>query len=178
MYSIPVKIKLLRADAKIPAYQTPGSAACDLSACLDEPVTLLPGQSALIPTGIAIAPETGDEPVAALLYARSGLAVKHGITLLNCVGVIDADYRGEIKVALINLSAEHILSRTANASRRRFSPPYGAAFFRKLPHSTTPNAVPADSEAPAPTKQNHPYSHNSNFHGGYPCPDPSGSTCS
>ena len=108
MYNIPVKIKLLRADAKIPAYQTPGSAACDLSACLDEPVTLLPGQSALIPTGIAIAPEAGEEhePVAALLYARSGLAVKHGITLLNCVGVIDADYRGEIKVALINLSAE------------------------------------------------------------------------
>ncbi len=106
MYDIPVKIKLLRADAKIPTYQTAGSAACDLSACLNEPVTLRPGQSALIPTGIALAPETGDEPVAALIYARSGLAIKHGIALQNSVGVIDADYRGEIKVGLINLSGE------------------------------------------------------------------------
>lgn len=106
MNNLHVKIKLLRADAKIPAYQTAGSAACDLSACLDEPVTLLPGQSALIPTGIAIAPETGDTPAAALLYARSGLAVKHGIALVNGVGVIDSDYRGEIKVGLINLSGE------------------------------------------------------------------------
>lgn len=106
MYDIPVKIKLLREDAKIPAYQTAGSAACDLSACLDEPVTLLPGQSALIPTGIALAPAADGEPAAALIYARSGLAVRHGIALVNGVGVIDSDYRGEIKVGLINLSSE------------------------------------------------------------------------
>ena len=105
MYNIPVKIKLLRDGARIPAYQTAGSAACDLSACLDEPVTLHPGQSALIPTGIALAPEA-DAPVVLLLYARSGLAIKHGIALQNGVGVIDADYRGEIKVGLINQSAE------------------------------------------------------------------------
>jgi dUTP pyrophosphatase len=103
MYNIPVKIKLLREGAKIPAYQTADAAACDLSACLDEPVTLLPGQSALIPTGIAVAPEA-DCPVVLLLYARSGLAVKHGIALVNGVGVVDADYRGEIKVGLINQS--------------------------------------------------------------------------
>ena len=106
MYDIPVKIKLLRTGAKIPAYQTAGSAACDLSACLDAPVTLLPGQSALIPTGIALAPAADDEPVAALIYARSGLAVKHGISLSNGVGVVDSDYRGELKVGLINQSAE------------------------------------------------------------------------
>ena len=66
-------------------------------------MTLLPGQSALIPTGIAVAPES-KSPVVLLLYARSGLAVKHGIALVNSVGVIDADYRGEIKVGLINHS--------------------------------------------------------------------------
>ena len=103
MYNIPVKIKLLREGAKIPAYQTADAAACDLSACLDEPVTLLPGQSALIPTGLAAAPES-ESPVVLLLYARSGLAVKHGIALVNGVGVIDPDYRGEIKVGLINHS--------------------------------------------------------------------------
>ena len=103
MYNIPIKIKLLREGAKIPAYQTADAAACDLSACLDEPVTIQPGQSALIPTGIAVAPEN-TSPVVLLLYARSGLAVRHGIALVNGVGVIDADYRGEIKVGLINQS--------------------------------------------------------------------------
>ncbi len=106
MYDIAVKIKLLRSDTKIPVYQTAGSAACDLSACLDEPVTLEPGQSALIPTGIALAPDAENEPVAILIYARSGLAIKHGIALQNGVGVVDSDYRGEIKVGLINQSTE------------------------------------------------------------------------
>ncbi len=96
---IKVKIKNLTGDAPIPAYQTPGSAACDLCAAIGEPLTLDPGKSALLPTGIAIAPE---ESCVCLLFARSGLAVKHGITLANSVGVIDQDYRGEIKVALIN----------------------------------------------------------------------------
>ena len=123
MYNIPVKIKLLRADAQIPVYQTPGSAACDLSACLDEPVTLLPGQSALIPTGIALAPEAEDEPVAALIYARSGLAIKHGIALQNSVGVIDSDYRGEIKVGLINLSGEpYTLTHGERIAQMIFTP--------------------------------------------------------
>ncbi len=106
MNNISVKILRLRDNANIPAYQTDGSAACDLSACLDAPVTIEPGKSALIPTGIAIAPDTDSTPVAALLYARSGLAVKHGIALANGVGVIDSDYRGEIKVGLVNLSSD------------------------------------------------------------------------
>lgn len=100
---IKVKIKNLTGDAPIPVYQTPGSAACDLCAAIEEPLTLDPGKSALIPTGIAIAPE---ESCVCLLFARSGLAVKHGITLANSVGVIDQDYRGEIKVALINHGGE------------------------------------------------------------------------
>ena len=71
---------------------------------LDAPLTLEPGQRTMIPTGLAI--ELPDAGCVALLYARSGLAIKHGLTLPNCVGVIDSDYRGEIRVGLINLGAE------------------------------------------------------------------------
>ena len=100
---INVKIKALRDIPAFPAYQTPGSAACDVCAAIDEPVTIQPGQTALIPSGIAIEPS---EPCVCLLFARSGLAMKHGITLANTVGVIDMDYRGEIKAALINHGTE------------------------------------------------------------------------
>ena len=95
-----LKIKKLRENAKIPFRATPGSAGMDLYACIDEPVTLGPGEKAVIPTGIAIAlpgPELG-----AFIFARSGLAIKHGIGLLNSVGVIDSDYRGEICIGVIN----------------------------------------------------------------------------
>ena len=95
-----LKIKKLRENAKIPFRATPGSAGMDLYACIDEPVTLGAGEKAVIPTGIAIAlpgPELG-----AFIFARSGLAIKHGIGLLNSVGVIDSDYRGEICVGVIN----------------------------------------------------------------------------
>lgn len=129
MYNIPVKIKFLRADAKVPAYQTAGSAACDLSACLDEPVTLEPGQSALIPTGIALAPDADSAPLAVLLYARSGLAIKHGIALQNGVGVVDTDYRGEIKVGLINLSAEpYTIRHGERIAQMIFTPVLHAVF--------------------------------------------------
>ena len=97
---INVKIKKLSERARVPQYQTPGAAAVDLCALLDQPVTLPPGASVLIPTGISI--DCGSS-VTALVFPRSGLASKHGITLANCVGVIDSDYRGEIKVALKNL---------------------------------------------------------------------------
>ena len=96
-----VKIKLSRGmDA--PTYATQGSAAVDLRAALDEgqTVTILPGERALIPTGIAISPETRD--VVAVVAGRSGLGIKQGITLSNSIGVIDSDYRGEICVGLIN----------------------------------------------------------------------------
>lgn len=100
---INIKIKKLSGNTAIPAYQTTGSAACDLCAAIDSPVIIEPGKSALIPTGIAIEPT---ESCVCLLFARSGLAVKHGITLANTVGVIDQDYRGEIKAALINHGGE------------------------------------------------------------------------
>ena len=103
--TIPVKLKKLRPDAAIPAYQTPGAACCDLTAAGD-PVTVLPGERALVPTGLAM--DFGDPGYAALIFARSGLASKKGLTLSNGVGVVDADYRGEIKVALVNLGSEPV----------------------------------------------------------------------
>lgn len=88
----------------MPFYATPGSAGMDLTACIDEPVTLKPLERSLIPTGIAVKLPSAD--YGAFIFARSGLAVKKGITLSNCVGVVDSDYTGEIKVGLINLSGE------------------------------------------------------------------------
>ena len=97
-----LKIKLLSPDVPLPRYATPGAAAMDLTVCLDAPVTIAPRALVRIPTGVAIA-LPGPEYVA-LVFARSGLGVKHGISLANGVGVIDSDYRGEIQVGLTNLS--------------------------------------------------------------------------
>lgn len=91
-------------EIPFPAYATPGSAGMDLRACIDAPVTIPAGDRRMIPTGLAIA-LPGPEWVA-LVYARSGLAIKHGIAPANCVGVIDSDYRGELVVGLLNSSRE------------------------------------------------------------------------
>ncbi len=101
-----VKIKFLdnNKQQKMPFYATSGSAGMDLTAVLDKPVTLKPLERALIPTGIAINLPSAE--YGAFVFARSGLAVKKGITLSNAVGVIDSDYTGEIKVGLVNLSNE------------------------------------------------------------------------
>lgn len=102
--SVNVRLQKLHPRARVPAYQTEGAAACDLCALLDAPVTLQPGERFLVPTGIAIQicrPET-----AAILAARSGLASRYGIALANGIGVIDSDYTGEVKVALVNLSQD------------------------------------------------------------------------
>ena len=98
---INVKIKLTR-GAKIPEYATDGSAAVDLRAMTDESYTLAPGERHSFPTGLAISPET--RGVVAIIAARSGLGIKHGINLSNGIGVIDSDYRGEISVGLFNSS--------------------------------------------------------------------------
>lgn len=86
----------------LPKYETPGSAGLDLRACIDAPLILAPGALVLVPTGLAVA--LPSSAFVALLFARSGLAARHGVALSNGVGVIDSDYRGEIKVALTNLS--------------------------------------------------------------------------
>ena len=100
MEPITVKYKVLDARAKVPAYATPGSAAADLCAVLDEPLTLAPMERALVPTGLAI--ELPGAHSVALVYARSGLACKRGLAPANKVGVVDSDYRGEINVVLHN----------------------------------------------------------------------------
>ena len=94
-----IHVKLLREGAKIPTYGTDQAAGADLYACLEEAVRIAPGETKLIPTGIAM-----EVPVhcAGLVYARSGLACKRGLAPANKVGVIDSDYRGEIFVALYN----------------------------------------------------------------------------
>jgi dUTP pyrophosphatase len=96
-----VYVVLINPAAELPVRATEKSAGLDLHACLSQPVTLKPGQFTLIPTGIAIELPAGHE---GQVRPRSGLAVKHGITVLNSPGTIDEDYRGEVKVALINHS--------------------------------------------------------------------------
>ena len=99
-----LKIFVTRQDgAGLPAYATHASSGMDLRAFLNNPITLKPMERALIPTGLAISIPEGYE---AEVRPRSGLAVNHGITVLNTPGTIDADYRGEVKVILINLSNE------------------------------------------------------------------------
>ncbi len=90
-------------DLPLPSYQTDGSAGVDLYAAVREPVTLQPGERALIPTGIRIALPPGYE---AQVRPRSGLAARHGIGMVNAPGTIDSDYRGEVQVILVNLGQE------------------------------------------------------------------------
>lgn len=97
-----LRIKIINTSRNpLPAYATPLSAGMDLRASLDEPMTVAPGQRVLVPTGLRVELPEGYEMQ---LRPRSGLALRHGITLLNSPGTIDADYRGEIGVILINLS--------------------------------------------------------------------------
>ncbi len=99
-----LRIKRLDERAPLPKRATDGSAGHDLHALIDEPLKIAPGQLVTVGTGLAIAlPDSG---YVALVFARSGLAVKHGIALSNGVGVIDSDYRGEIKIGLCNLGNE------------------------------------------------------------------------
>ena len=101
-----VEVKIVNASAnELPNYSTPDSAGLDLRASLAEPVVLLPGERRLIPTGVRISLPEGYE---CQLRPRSGLALKKGITLVNTPGTIDADYRGEVGVILINLSNEPV----------------------------------------------------------------------
>ena len=131
-------VRFLRLDprAVAPAYATPGAAAADLCAVLDAPLTLETGQRAMIPTGLAI--ELPGPDCVALGYARSGLAVKHGLTLSNCVGVIDSDYRGEVKVGLINQSAEpYTIQPGERIAQLCIAPVWQAAFVESAQLSDT-----------------------------------------
>ena len=94
-----IAVKKLHPDALLPTYGSAAAAGADLYACLDAPVTIEPGQTAFIPTGLALEVPQG---CAGLIYARSGLACKKGLAPANKVGVVDSDYRGEVKIALHN----------------------------------------------------------------------------
>ena len=107
-----IHVKRLRPGAALPAYGSIGAAGADLTACVAEPIVIMPGQTAFVPTGIAMEVPTG---CAGLVYARSGMACKQGLAPANKVGVIDSDYRGEIVVALHNHGAE---ARTVEPGQR------------------------------------------------------------
>lgn len=98
--TIALKVLDERIRPYLPAYATPGSAGMDLRACIDAPITLIPGQTELIPTGVAI--HIRDPGLAALILPRSGLGHKHGIVLGNLVGLIDSDYQGPLMVSCWN----------------------------------------------------------------------------
>ncbi|UJP02301.1 MAG: dUTP diphosphatase [Nitrosomonas sp.] len=100
MKKIDIKILDARLHEQLPAYATPGSAGLDLRACIEQPMTINPGETCLIPTGIAI--HLADTGLAALVLPRSGLGHKHGIVLGNLVGLIDSDYQGQILVSCWN----------------------------------------------------------------------------
>ncbi len=112
MHTAPIPIKLLDHRAKLPLYGTDGAAGADLYALTDSPVIILPGQTALIHTGLALSIPPG---YVGLVCARSGLATKQGLAPANKVGIIDADYRGELMVSLYNQSGE---ARTVNHGER------------------------------------------------------------
>ena len=103
MRNIDVKILDARLRDQLPAYATAGSAGLDLRACIDAPILLKPGQTELIPSGIAI--HLDDPGLAAMVLPRSGMGHKHGIVLGNLVGLIDSDYQGQILVSLWNRGA-------------------------------------------------------------------------
>ncbi|WP_306396874.1 dUTP diphosphatase [Telluria beijingensis] len=103
MKNIDLKILDPRMKELLPAYGTPGSAGLDLRACLDAPLTIEPGQTVLVPTGLAI--HIGDPGYAAMILPRSGLGHKSGIVLGNLVGLIDSDYQGQLMVSTWNRSA-------------------------------------------------------------------------
>jgi len=103
---VPVKRLAHGQDLPLPSYATAQSAGMDLLAAIDDPISLAPGKRAMVPSGLAMALPAGFE---AQVRPRSGLAAKHGITVLNTPGTIDADYRGEVKVILINLGDEEFV---------------------------------------------------------------------
>lgn len=99
----PIPVKRLKSGAKLPTYGSAEAAGADLYACLDEDLTIAPGQSAFVPTGLAMEIPKG---CAGLIYARSGLACKKGLAPANKVGVVDSDYRGEFLIVLLNHGTE------------------------------------------------------------------------
>lgn len=137
--TVPVQIKILDPEFSAPAYALPGDAGADLSTTVD--VALKPGQRQLVPTGIAIALPLG---FVGLVHPRSGLAIREGLSIVNAPGTIDAGYRGEIKVMLVNTDAENTisLSRGDRIAQLVIQPVYQASFetVDELPESVRSDA--------------------------------------
>ena len=130
MTTIAVKVLDERMAAHLPAYATPGSAGLDLRACLDAPLVLQPGQTALIPTGLSI--HIADPGLAAMLLPRSGLGHKHGIVLGNLVGLIDSDYQGPLMVSCWNRSATAFTVQPMERIAQLIIVPVVQAVFRRV----------------------------------------------
>ncbi len=122
-----VRITLLKEGASLPRYATAGAAACDLTAAIDAPLTIPKGESRAIPTGIAISME--EDGIVAIVCARSGLAFKHGLSLVNGIGVIDRDYRGEIGVGIRNDGAADYTVTPGERIAQLMFVPYRTAEF-------------------------------------------------
>ena len=120
----------------LPEYQTSGSAGCDLCAAVSDDVLLAPGARALVPTGIAIALPEGYE---AQVRPRSGLSIRHGITVINAPGTIDADYRGEISVPMVNLSDSSYTIKRGDRIAQMVIAPYTIAVWRQTTQLDTTN---------------------------------------
>ena len=129
MTKFDVNIKKLNENAIIPTYGTEYAAGADLYACMDEAVTINPGQTSFIKTGLAMEVPVG---YAGLIYARSGLACKKGLAPANKVGVIDSDYRGEIMVALHNHSTEAVVVESGERIAQLVITPYIVAVFNQV----------------------------------------------
>jgi dUTP pyrophosphatase len=129
--SVPVRITRLRGarDLPLPARATPGSAGFDLHAALEKDLVLAPGERALVPTGFAIAVPAGYE---VQVRPRSGLALRHGIVLPNAPGTIDPDYRGEVRVILMNAGHEPYTLRRGDRVAQLVVAPVAAAVFEEV----------------------------------------------
>lgn len=135
---VDVKILDARMAQQLPAYATPGSAGLDLRACLDAPLVLEAGASALVPTGIAI--HLQDRGYAALILPRSGLGHKHGIVLGNLVGLIDSDYQGQLMVSAWNRSVQAYTLQPMERIAQLVIVPVAQAEFNVVPDFAAPSA--------------------------------------
>ena len=135
---LPIKVKKLRADAVLPTYETQFAVGADLHACLDATVTVEPGQTQFIPTGLSMEIPVG---CVGLIYARSGLACKKGLAPANKVGVIDSDYRGEFMVALHNHGSEaQTISPSDRIAQLVIAPVFTPGFYEVSELSDTQRA--------------------------------------
>ncbi len=134
MHQPQVQIKKLHPAAQIPRYMSALAAGLDIHALLESPVTLLPGERCLLPTGLAMAIPAGYE---VQVRPRSGLAIKHGITLVNTPGTIDADYRGEIKIILINHGSETFIVESGERIAQLIVAPVCQAQFCEVAELST-----------------------------------------